>query len=188
MPMDEIEFECEEKMERAVGFFRGEVRAVRTGRASTALVEHVRVNVEAYGGPMDLRDLAHLSAPESSMIVVKPYDGSIIKDIERAIQNSEVGITPASDGKVIRLPVPPLSGERRQQLVTQVKKMAEAQRVAVRNARREANKQIDAEKKDGTLTEDDADRCKENVQDLTKTYEKQIDETLDAKTREIQAV
>ena len=188
MPMDEIEFECEEKMERSVAFFRNEVRSVRTGRASTALVEHVRVHVEAYGGPMDLRDLAHLSTPESNLILVKPYDTSVIKEIERALQHSEIGITPQNDGKVIRLPVPPLSGERRQQLVAQVKKMAETQRVAIRNARREANRHIEAEKKEGTLTEDEAERCKENVQNLTKKYEKQIDEILEAKTREIQEV
>ena len=188
MPMDEIEFACEDKMERAVEFFRQEIRSVRTGRASTALVEHVRVTVEAYGGPMDLRDLAHLSAPESSLIVVKPYDPGITKDIERAIQNSGIGITPSSDGKVIRLPVPALSGERRQQLVAQIKKMAETQRVALRNARREANKQIDAEKKESILAEDDADRGKENIQELTKTYEKKVGQLLEAKTKEVQGV
>ncbi len=188
MPMDEIEFECEEKMERAIEFFRTEIRGVRTGRASTALVEHVRVNVEAYGGASDLRDLAHLSTPEGNLIVIKPYDATIIKDIERALQNSDVGITPNADGKVIRLPVPPLSGERRTQLIMQVKKMAETQRVAIRNARREANKLIDTEEKDSTLSEDDAERCKENVQELTQKHEKLVAEALEAKTTEIQDV
>jgi ribosome recycling factor len=120
------------------------------------------------------------------MIVVKPYDTSILKDIERAIRNSDVGITPSSDGKVLRLPVPPLSGDRRHQIVNQVRKMAEAQRVAIRNARRDANKQIDTEKKAGTLSEDDADRCKENIQEFTKNYEKQIEEISEAKTKDIQ--
>jgi ribosome recycling factor len=122
------------------------------------------------------------------VIIVKPYDPGTLKDIERGLQNSDLGITPNSDGKLIRLPVPPLSGERRNQLAGQVKKMAEAQRVAVRNARRDANKLIDSEKKDSKMTEDEAERCKERVQDLTKKYEGLIDSLLEAKTKEIQEV
>src|SRR5688500_9962616 len=113
MPADEIEFEAEELMDKAVGFLRDEMKTVRTGRASPGLVEHLRVPIEAYGSTMDLRELASISVPEANMLLVKPYDPSVIKDIERAIQSSDIGITPMSDGKVIRLPVPPLSGERR---------------------------------------------------------------------------
>ena len=186
MPLDEIEFECEAAMEKVVDFFKREVRGVRTGRASPALVENLKIEVAAYGSTMELRELASVTAPEGSLLVVKPFDPTTIKDIEKGLQNSGLGITPQGDGKVIRLPIPPLSGERRQQLVIQVKKMAETQRVAVRNARRDANKTIDAEKKDSILTEDDAERGKESIQDLTNKYEKQIDAVLVAKTKEIQ--
>lgn len=188
MPMEDIEFECEEKMERAVDYFRTELRTVRTGRASPGLVEHLKIDVPAYGSTMDLRELATISAPEPALIVVKPFDPTTLKDIERSIEVANIGITPMSDGRIIRLPVPALSGERRQQLIGQIKKMAEAQRVAVRNARRDANKQIDAEKKDGTLTEDDAERCRGNVQELTDKYEKQIDDLLAGKTKELEEI
>jgi len=188
MPMDEIEFEAEAAMEKAVDFLRREFRTVRTGRASTGLVEHLKIEVPSYSTSMELRELAALSAPEPTLILVKPFDPNTLKDIERGILNANIGITPGSDGRVVRLPVPPLSGERRTQIVGQIKKMAEGQRVTVRNARRDANKQIDAEKKDGTLSEDDADRCRENIQELTKRYESQIDELLEAKTRELQEV
>jgi len=188
MPMDEIEFEAEESMEKAVDFLHQEYRTIRTGRASTGLVEHLKVEVASYGSTMDLRELAGLSTPEPTLILIKPFDPNTLKDIERAIERSNIGITPINDGRVIRLPIPPLSGERRQQLTQQIRKMAEAQRVTIRNARRDANKAIDAEKKDGTLPEDDAERCHENIQELTSKYEKRIDELVDAKAKEIQEV
>jgi len=188
MPMDEIEFETEDLMEKAVDFLRQEYRSIRTGRASTGLVEHLKVEVASYGSTMDLRELAGLSTPEPTLLVIKPFDPSTLKDIERAIERSNIGITPINDGRVIRLPVPPLSGERRQQLTQQIKKMAEAQRVVIRSARRDANKAIDAEKKDGTLPEDDAERGHENIQELTSKYEKRVDELVEAKSKEIQEV
>jgi ribosome recycling factor len=188
MPADEIELECEDAMDKAVDYFRKELRGVRTGRASTGLVEHLKVEVPSYGSTMELRELAALSTPDPTMILIKPFDPSTAKDIERAIQNSDIGITPMSDSKLIRLPVPPLSGERRQQLTSHVRKLAEAQRVAIRNARRDANKQIDTEEKGGELPEDDAERLRKAMQNLTEKYEKQIDELLAAKTKEIQEV
>lgn len=175
-------------MEGAIEFFKNELRGVRTGRASTGLVEHLKVPVQSYGSTMSLRELASITTPDPTMILIKPFDPGTGKDIERAIQNSDLGITPQGDGKVIRLPVPPLSGERRQQLTQHIKKLAEAQRVAIRNARRDANKQIDAEEKEGTLPEDDAERLRKTIQDLTEKYEKQVDDLLAAKTREIQQV
>ena len=120
------------------------------------------------------------------MILVKPFDPSSLKDIERAIQASGLGITPAADGRVIRLIVPPLSGERRQQLITQIKKMAEATRVTIRNARRDGNKEVDSQEKASDLTEDEAKKGKDEIQDLTKKYEAKVDEILSAKTEEIQ--
>lgn len=188
MPMEEIEFECEEKMERAVDFLRTELRTVRTGRASVGLVDHIKVDVSAYGATSDLRELATLSTPEPNLIVIKPFDPNTLKDIDRAIESSNIGITPMSDGRIIRLPIPPLSGERRQQLIQQIKKMAETQRVAIRNARRDANKQIDTEKKSGELSEDDADRCRDNVQELTDKYEAEVDALLEKKTAELEEI
>ncbi|SRR5690554_3809820 len=184
MSYDEAMLEVEEKMESAVVYFRRELRGIRTGRASTGLVEHVKVDY--YGTPTDLRQLATLSTPDANMILIKPFDPASVKDIERAIQASNIGITPASDGKVIRLSVPPLSGERRQQLVAQVKKMSEAARVTIRNARRDGNKEMDRLEKESIITEDDSKRAKDEIQNLTKKYEDQITAILDTKTEEIQ--
>ncbi|MFW6132546.1 MAG: ribosome recycling factor [Planctomycetota bacterium] len=184
MPTDDILLEAEEDMESAVKYFRNELRGIRTGRASSGLVEHIKVDY--YGSPTDLRQLATIATPEANLIVIKPFDPNSISAIDKAIQASDIGITPHSDGKVIRMTVPPLSGERRDQLVNQVRKMAEQSRVAVRNARRDANKQADKEKKAGDLPEDDAERCKDEIQKLTGTYEQQIDELLEAKVKDIQ--
>lgn len=186
MATEEIEFECEETMDKAADFLRQELRGIRTGRASPGLVEHIKVTVESYGSTMDLRELGSISVPESNQLLIKPYDPTTLKDIERAIQKSELGITPMSDGKIIRLPVPPLSGERRQQLLGQVRKLGETQKVAVRNIRRDANKKVDAELKAKTISEDDAESSKENIQEFTRKYEQQIDDLVAAKTREVQ--
>jgi ribosome recycling factor len=186
MTGEEISFEAEEKMEKAVDFLRNEYRTLRTGRASTALVEHIRV--EYYGTPTPLKQLANLSAPEANLIVIKPFDASSIKDIDKAIQTSSLGITPVSDGRVVRLVVPPLSGERRQQLAQQVKQMAEQARVNIRNARRDANKQFDQAEKDKEITEDERDEGKEDMDEMTKKYIAQADELLKAKTDEIMQV
>ncbi|HOF18443.1 MAG TPA: ribosome-recycling factor, partial [Phycisphaerae bacterium] len=136
--------------------------------------------------PTDLRQLATISTPEANLIVIKPFDPSSLKDIERAIQASDLGITPNADGKVIRLSVPSLSGERRVQLVSQVKKMAEASRVTIRNARRDGNKEVDTQQKASELTEDQAKKGKDDIQNLTKKYEALVDEILAAKTKEIE--
>jgi ribosome recycling factor len=184
MPTDDILLETEEKMESALDYFQRELRGVRTGRASAGLVDHIKVDY--YGSPTDLRQLAAVATPEANLIVVKPFDPGTLKDVERAIQSSDLGITPMTDGKVIRLSVPPLSGERRQQLVTQVKKMAEAARVAIRNARRDGNKAADKEQKSSQLTEDEAKACKDDIQDLTRSCEQKVGQILEAKVREIQ--
>lgn len=184
MPSDEILLDVEEKMESAVEYFREELRGIRTGRASVGLVDHIKVDY--YGSPTDLRQLATISTPEANQIVIKPFDPNSIGAIDKAIQSSDIGITPHSDGKVIRLTVPPLSGERRDQLVGQVKKMAEASRVAVRNARRDGNKQVDKEQKAGEIPEDDAHQSKDRIQKLTDKYEQQVDKLLDGKVKDIQ--
>jgi len=188
MPTDEIEFECEELMEKAVAYLRQEFRTIRTGRASPGLVDSLRVEVASYGSTMDLREVASISAPEANLLVIKPYDPSVIKDIERAIQSSELGITPMSDGKMIRLPIPPLSGERRQKLLQQVRKLGENQKIAIRNVRRNANKKVETELKEKRISEDEADKAKANIQELTKKYEGQIDSHVTAKAAEVEEV
>jgi len=188
MPIDEIEFECEEQMDKAVEFLRKELRGIRSGRASPGLVEHLKVPVESYGSTMDLRELASISAAESNQLLLKPFDPSTLKDIERAIQSSDIGITPMSDGKIIRLPVPPLSGERRQKLLAQVRKLGENQKVAIRNIRRDTNKKVESEQKAKSISEDEADKCKETIQDLTKKYEGLVDASVAGKAKEIEEV
>ena len=184
MAMDEILFEVEEHMESGLNYLREEFRGIRTGRASVGLVDHIKVDY--YGSPTDLRQLATIGTPDATMIIIKPFDPSSLKDIEKAINASDLGINPAADGKVIRLSVPALSGERRLQLVAQLKKMAEAARVAIRNARRDGNKAIDAQQKATELTEDEAKKGKEEIQGLTKKHEDLISEILAAKTTEIE--
>jgi ribosome recycling factor len=186
MNSEEITLEAETKMEKAVDFLRDEYRGIRTGRASTALVDNIKV--EYYGSPTPLKQLANITAPEASLIIIKPFDTSIIKDIDKAILASSVGITPNSDGRIIRLAVPALSGERRGQLSQQVKQMAEQTRVSIRNIRRDANKHIDQEQKDKTITEDQRDEAKEEMDESTKKYISQIDELLKAKTDEIMEI
>ena len=184
MAIDEILFEVEEKMDGALEYLRKEFRGIRTGRASAGLVDHIKV--EYYGSPTDLRQLATISTPDATLIVIKPFDPSSLKDIEKAIYASDLGITPNSDGKLIRLSVPPLSTERRNLIAGQLKKMAEASRVTIRNARRDGNKEADKQQKDSELTEDEAHKAKDDIQKLTGDYEKKVSEILDAKTKEIQ--
>lgn len=183
MASDEILLECEEKMEKAVDFFRKELRQIRTGRASAGLVEHIKVDY--YGSPTELRQLASIAVPQPDMIMIKPFDPASIKDIEKALLASELGITPDASGKVIRLPVPALSVQRRQQLAAQLKKLAEETRVVVRNIRRDANKAADREEKESTLTEDEAEKCKEEVQKLTDEYGEKVNKVLEEKSKEV---
>ncbi len=180
---EDILLEAEEKMEKAVEHLVHGFRGVRTGRASPGLVEDIRVDY--YGSPTPLQHMASVSIPEPRLIMIKPFDQGTVKDVEKAIQASELGITPQSDGKIIRLAVPPLSEERRKQLVVLVKDKAEEGRVAIRNIRREANRHADAEKKDGNLSEDDCKRLHSDIDELTQRFEKQVDTNLGKKTTEI---
>ena len=184
MAMDEILLDAEEKMEHAVEYLQKEFRGIRTGRASAGLVEHIKVDY--YGSPTELRQLATISTPDASLIVIKPFDPSSLKDIEKAIYASDVGITPNSDGRIIRLSVPSLSTERRGQIAAQLKKMAEASRVTIRNARRDGNKEADRQQKASELTEDEGRKAKDEIQKLTDQYEEKVSDVLQAKTKEIQ--
>jgi ribosome recycling factor len=186
MPVDDILLDAEERMEKAVEVFARELRSVRTGRASSAIVENVKV--EYYGTLTPLRDIAQIGTPDPRLVVIKPYDPSGIKDIVKAIQASDVGITPQADAKLIRLAVPPLSTERRTQLSHHVKDLAEETKVAIRNVRRDANKVAETEEKDSVITEDDSYRAKEQILELTHKYEKLVDEHVEKKVQEIMTV
>jgi ribosome recycling factor len=188
MALDDILFEAEVSMQKSVEFLKQEYRGVRSGRASTGLVDTLRVEVESYGATMTLKELANVGVAEGNVIVIKPFDPGTLKDIVRAIEKSDIGINPQNDGKLIRLPVPALSTERRQQLVSRVRDLAEAQKVAIRNTRRDSNKALEAGKKARTLTEDDVESGEGEVQKLTDQYIAKLDAMLAEKTREIMEV
>jgi ribosome recycling factor len=183
MTSDEILFDSEERMEKAVNVFRDDLRGLRTGRASPGMLDSLRI--EYYGSLTPVKQLAQVSTPDPQQIVIRPFDQSVLKDIEKAIRSSNLGLTPTNDGKIIRLQVPPMSGEQRKKMVTQIKKMAEEAKVACRNIRRDGNKQFDASEKAGEMTEDDRERGKEEVQTLLKKYEGKIEEMAQKKEKEI---
>ena len=186
MPLDDILLDCEEHMEKAVEHLRHELRAVRTGRASPALVEHI--HVEYYGTPTALKSIASISIPEATQILIKPFSPGDLRAIEKAINDSKIGLTPHSDGKQLRLMLPPLSQERRLQLVGQVTQFGEHAKVSIRYARRDSNKLVETEEKGKVLTEDEATSGKEQIQELTKTYEGKVEEMLENKRQEIMTV
>jgi len=177
---EEILFDAEERMEKAIDVFRNSLTGIRTGRANPKLVEPIRV--DAYGSATPLKQLAQVSAPEPQQIVIRPYDPSVIGDIEKAIIASNLGMAPQNDGRLIRLNVPALSTEVRRNMVSRIKELAEEAKVAIRNIRRDANKAADQGEKDKDLSEDERDKTKEEIQTLTKKYEDQATEM--AKTRE----
>ena len=183
MDPDTILLETEERMEKAVEVLNDKYRGMRTGRANPGLVENTRVDY--YGTPTPLKQISNISAPEPDLLVIKPFDANSLSDIEKAIQKSDVGIHPSSDGRIIRLQIPPLSEERRLQLVTKAKDVAEESRVAVRNIRRDANKQVDQLEKDKKISEDDQKKLKEEIQAFTKISEETIDKTVKAKSEDL---
>ena len=172
MDQDEIILDAEDRMDKATAVVREQLKGLRTGRATPGLVDSIRVDY--YGSPTPLKQLANISIPEPQQIVIKPFDASATSNIVKAIQSSDVGLAPNSDGRLIRLSVPPLSTERRQQMVGRVKEYAEQARIAIRNIRRDANKHADQSQKDKTLSEDERDKTKEQIQELTKDFEKKV--------------
>jgi len=186
VPADDILLEAEDKMDKAVERLRAQFRTVRTGRASAGLVEHLRVDY--YGSPTELRQLATITVPDPLMILIKPYDPGSVADIAKGIQASDLGIMPMVDGKAIRLAIPPLSEDRRKQLVHQVKELSEETKVALRNIRRDAIKHVDAEEKAKTLSEDEARKAHEDATELVHSHEKQVDELLKHRAAEIMEV
>lgn len=183
MDQDEILLDTEDRMEKAVKIFHDQLHGLRTGRANPGLVDSIRVNY--YGSLTPLKQLAQISVPEPQQIVIRPFDAGALSEIVKAIQSSDAGLAPNSDGRLIRLNVPPLSTERRRELVTRVHKFAEEARVAIRNVRRDANKHADQSEKDKVLTEDECKKTREQVQDLTKTYEGKVNEMAAAKEKDV---
>jgi ribosome recycling factor len=175
--------EAREKMTKAVGHAQEEFAAVRTGRAAPALVERIRVDY--YGTEVPLRDIAGINAPEARLLVITPYDKGASKAIEKAIQNSDLGINPSSDGQVIRLTFPPLTEERRKDLVKVVRHKAEEARVAVRNLRRSARHDLEGLEKEGDITSDDLERAEKDLDKLTQDQVADIDRLLQHKEQEL---
>jgi ribosome recycling factor len=186
MTPDDILLETEEAMEKSVEYMKHEFASLRTGKASSALVDNIDVN--AYGASMKLKQLALITTPEPRMLVVQPFDASVIRDIEKALIESKLGITPSVDGKIIRLPIPELSEERRKELVKGARHMAEEARVRVRGARRNGIDLVKKIEKDGDITEDDRRGLEEEIQKLTDKYVKDVDQQLETKETDIMRV
>ena len=168
------------KMKASVEHLTGEFRGLRSGRATPALVENIKVDY--YGSPTPVGQLAQIQVPEPRQLAIKPYDQGALKEIEKAIQASNLGINPQNDGKILRLTVPMLSEDQRKKLVGRLKEMAEQAKIALRNSRRDANKHLDDAKE---LTDDQVTKAKDSVQNLLKQHESDVDKLLAAKTKEI---
>jgi ribosome recycling factor len=186
MPQDDILLDCEEGMEKAVEHLKHELRGIRTGRASPALVEGLMVDY--YGSLTPLKNIAVISVPEATQLLIKPFESSMLKVIEKAFSESKIQATPRSDGKTLRLILPAMSQEVRVKMVGSCKGFGEAAKISIRNARRDANKLIDTEEKGKIMTEDEASSAKEQVTELTKQYETKVDEMLEHKRKEVMEV
>lgn len=186
MSPDEILLETEAAMEKAIDYMVHEFASVRTGKASPALVENI--DVEAYGSSMKLKQVALITTPEPRMLVIQPFDASTMRDIEKALKESKIGINPAVDGKIIRLPIPELSEERRKDLVRTVKQMAEEARVRIRGHRRDGIDEAKKLEKNGEITKDDLHDLEAEIQKLTDASVKKIDETCSHKEADIMKV
>lgn len=183
---DPVIGESERKMARTVEFLQGDYANIRTGRASPSLLE--KVQVEAWGTSQPINAVATISVPEARLLVIQPWDKSLIGPIEKAIQKSDLGLNPNNDGSVIRLALPQLNEQRRQELSKQVRKRAEEAKVAVRNVRRDADSELKKLEKDGKLSQDDLRRATERVQKLTDAAIKQVDDVAERKDREVREV
>lgn len=184
--VDELLEDLKSRMEKVVTHLRREYDRVRTGRASLSLLDGIRVDY--YGTSTPLNQVATLSIPEARLIVIQPWDKGVLSEIERAVQKSELGLTPMNDGKVIRIAIPPLTEERRKELGKLVRKMAEERKVDLRNQRRDANETLRDLKKEKEITEDDLFRFQEEVQQVTDQYVKKVDGVLEEKEKEIMEI
>jgi len=183
MSTDEILMDAEERMEKAISVLSNNLSGIRTGRANPGLVDSIKV--EVYGSLTPLKQLASVGTPEPQQILIRPYDASTIKDIEKAIVAGDLGLNPQNDGRVIRLNVPPLSTDVRKKMVSRIKELAEDAKISIRNIRRDANKAADQSEKDKELSEDDRDKTKDSVQELTKKFEAQAGELAKGRETEV---
>lgn len=183
MSVDDATLDAEERMEKALTKLKSDLTGIRTGRATPGLVDSLKI--DAYGSQTPLKQIASVSAPEPQQLVIRPFDPSTIKDIEKGIIASDLGLAPQNDGKLIRLNIPPLSGDVRKKMVARTKELAEDAKVALRNIRRDANKAIDQAEKDKEIGEDERDRIKGEIQETLKKYEGEIDAAAKAKEAEV---
>jgi len=188
MTPDEILLDAQERMDKAINHLHAEFRGVRTGRASAALVEYIKVDY--YGSLTDLKSIAAISVPEATQLLIKPFDATAVSEIKKAIESSDLGLNPQTEGKQIRIEIPALSSDRRKQLAGHIKKLGEDAKVALRNVRRDANRHADALKKndDAKYSEDELETLKKETQDIIKEHEKKIETMIADKTKEIMAV
>lgn len=187
MSYEKIKKTVHDSMEKTVQWLHDEYKIIRTGRATPALLDNVRV--EAWGERQPLKNVANISIPEPRCLMIKPFDVSLLKAIEKGVLESDLGITPTSDGKAVRLTLPALSEEQRKKLAGSLKDHAEKARIAIRNTRRDGNKDADnALKKDKTITEDECERLKTEIQNMTKDYEKKVDDQVQKKTEEVMEI
>ncbi len=184
--INEVMKDAEGKMKKTIELFKTDLSTMKAGRASASLLHNMKVDY--YGTPTPINQMANVSTPEPRLLLIQPWDPSTIKDIEKVIQASDLGITPANDGKVIRLAIPQLTEERRKELVKVLKKKGEECKVAIRNVRREANDDIKKLEKDSEITEDDSHKGLDKVQELTDGYIKNVDEIVKEKEKEIMSV
>ena len=175
--------EVEAKMEKRINGYASEIKTIRAGRANASVLD--KVAIDYYGTMTPIQQVGSISSPEPRLLVIQPWDASVVKDIEKAINASEIGIAPQNDGKVIRLNFPPLTEERRKELVKTVRKYTEEAKVQIRNARRDALEDFKKQKKDGEMTEDDVKGAEKDIQNLTDKYIKEIDDICAAKEKEI---
>lgn len=184
--MNELIKNTEDKMNKTVAVLERDYKAIRAGRANAAVLD--RITVDYYGVPTPIEQMAAVSVPEARVLMIQPWDASTVKDIEKAILTSDIGINPQNDGRVIRLSFPPLTEERRKTIVKDVRKVAEDSKVAVRNTRRDAMEKLKGLKKANTITEDDVTNGEKKIQNLTDKYCKEIDELADIKEKEIMEI
>ncbi|MBN1409378.1 MAG: ribosome recycling factor [Spirochaetales bacterium] len=181
--METVKKNSEAKMKKAIVALTEELNGIRTGRASSALFE--KIKVDYYGQKVTLKEVASISVPEARLVVIQPWDRTVLPEIEKAIQKSELSINPNNDGKVIRISIPPLTEERRKELVKTVKKIAEQSRVSVRNVRRDANEELKKMAKDSKISEDNSKRGQDDIQKITDKYIEEINKLSEEKEKEI---
>ena len=179
----QVQKDCEARMEKALDVLRNGLKALRTGRASPQMLDALRV--DSYGSATPISQVANVSCPDPATVMIKPFAADSLKEIEKAIRASDLGLAPNNDGKVIRLNVPPMSGDQRKKLAALIKKNSEDAKVSCRNIRRDTNKVIETAEKEKTITEDERDTLKDKVQELLKTCEAKIDDIAGKKSKEV---